>query len=90
MLNQIRYTALVAIGAAVAVIMLGLAALIAIPVLIGGAALALVGRGMLNARIDRVLREHTAMEAGQTSAGEVIEGEWTVIDLRAPQAGRSS
>lgn len=90
MLNQIRFAALVVIGAVVAAVMLGLAVLLAIPLLIGGAALGLAARGMFKARIERLLRERTIVAADPTGTGEVIEGEWTVIDLRAPQAGRSN
>ncbi|GIX15265.1 MAG: hypothetical protein KatS3mg118_3224 [Paracoccaceae bacterium] len=90
MLDQMRTTAVVVIGAAIAAVMLGLAALIAISLLIGTAALAFAARGVLKARIERVLRERAAMGGGQPGAGEVIEGEWTVVDVRAGQAARSA
>ena len=74
MLFQLRNTGFIVIGATLGLIMLGLAALVAVPLLIGTAALAFAQRGKVE-QMQRVSRI--------SSAGEVIEGEWTVVDLRA-------
>lgn len=89
MFNQFRNAAVIAVGFGIAVIMLSIAAFIAIPVLLGLAALGFAARGILNARLDQALRERQASTREEMVAGDVIEGEWTVLDQRTGETGRS-
>lgn len=81
MLSHLRNSGLIVLGMSMTILMLGLAALIALPVLIGAAALSLALAAPVRQRLDRMRAE--------AMGGPVIEGEWTVLDLRAPAEGRA-
>lgn len=80
MLMQLRNTGLIVIGASITILMIGLAALVALPILIGAAALSVALAGAPRRALDRMRAE--------TMGGPIIEGEWTVLDTRAPERRR--
>lgn len=71
MLTQFRNVGLMVIGASITIIMLGFAAIMALPILIGSVVLAVALQERVRSTLDRM-------------RSETIEGEWTVIDLRDP------
>ncbi len=74
MLARIRNSGLIVIGTLLSVVMLGLAALLALSLVIGGVALAAALIGPLRKNLNRLGRE--------AFGGQVIEGKWTVFDTR--------
>lgn len=81
MLTRLRNSGLIVIGVSIPLFMIGLAALIALRILIGAAALSLALAGPARRRLDRMRPE--------AMGGPVIEGQWAVLDLRAPVEGRT-
>ncbi|WP_136646502.1 hypothetical protein [Tabrizicola sp. YIM 78059] len=80
MLSHLRNSGLIVIGTSMSILMIGLAALIALPIL-AAVALALVLAGPSSRRLDRM--------RAAAMGGPVIEGQWTMLDLRAPAEGRT-
>jgi hypothetical protein len=78
MLPRLRNSGLIVIGTSMSILMIGLTALIALPIL-AAAALALLLAGPSRRRLDRM--------PASAMGGPVIEGQWTVLDLRVPAEG---
>lgn len=76
MLTQFRNFGLIVIGASITIIMLGLAAIMALPIVIGSVVLAVALQERVRSTLDRMRSD--------ALRSETIEGEWTVIDLRDP------
>lgn len=76
MLTQFRNVGLTVIGASITIIMLGFAAIMALPILIGSVVLAVALQERVRSTLDRMRSD--------ALRSETIEGEWTVIDLRDP------
>lgn len=81
MLTSLRNSGLIVIGTLFTLLMIGLVALIALPILIGAAAMSLALAGPVRRRLDRMRAE--------AMGGPVIEGQWTVVDLRDPAERRT-
>lgn len=82
MFSHLRTSGLIVIGTSLSILMFGLAALIALPLLVGSAALSLTLAAPVRHRLDRMRAE--------ALGGAVIEGQWTVVNLGDPAKRRTT